>query len=147
MSPLRNILDEKGPSIHTAEPSTTILDAIERMCGAKIAALLVTEQDVPVGIVSEGDVMKRVLLQRLDPSTTPIAEIMSTDLVCIDVDAGAETAMSVMTTRRCHHLPVVCSGRVVGIVSMDDVVNWAIQDKDYEIRTLREYVSGVYIGG
>ncbi len=146
MCTIGSILDEKGSGIHAVSPSNTVLDAIERMCDAQIGALLVTEHGVPVGIVSERDVMKRVLLLRRDPLTTRVGSIMSTDLVCIDLEAGAETAMSVMTTRRCRHLPVVDGGRVVGIVSMGDLVNWAIQDKDYEIRTLREYVSGACLG-
>ena len=145
MCTIKNILDAKGAGIHAVARSNTVLDAIERMCDAQIGALLVTEHDLPLGIVSERDVMMRVLLLRRDPSTTRVGAIMSTDLVCIDLEASAETAMSLMTTRRCRHLPVVYSGRVVGIVSMGDLVNWAIRDKDYEIRTLREYVSGVCV--
>ncbi len=145
MCTIKNILDAKGAGIHAVARSNTVLDAIERMCDAQIGALLVTEHDFPLGIVSERDVMMRVLLLRRDPSTTRVGAIMSTDLVCIDLEASAETAMSLMTTRRCRHLPVVYSGRVVGIVSMGDLVNWAIRDKDYEIRTLREYVSGVCV--
>ena len=146
MGALGSILDGKDKAIHSVGPDATVFDAIDRMCRARIGALLVLEHDIPVGIVSERDIMTRVMLQRRDPSKTNVAAVMSTELACVGVDAEPEEAMSVMTTRRCRHLPVVQDGHVVGIVSMGDLIHWASRTQEYEIRALKEYVSGVYAG-
>jgi len=146
MGALRTILEEKDQIVHAVEPETSVLEAVGKMCQCHVGALLVEEFGCPVGIVSERDIMTRVVLEQRDPATTPVEEIMTREVLCIDPDRTPEEAMSLMTARRVRHLPVVEGRSVVGIISIGDLVRWASRSQDYEIRTLREYVSGVYAG-
>ena len=142
---LREILESKGRQIHSIRPDATILDAVDEMCRVHVGALLVGP-DRPLGIVSERDVMCRVILKRLDPATTPVSSVMTKDIVYVDLDGSAEEAMAIMTERRCRHLPVVTNAKVVGVVSIGDLARWASRDQQYEIRMLHDYVGGVYPG-
>ncbi len=144
MHTVGDILDEKGRNVLTTASDATVLAAVDAMCGAHVGALLVCEGDRPVGIISERDVMARVILARRDPATTRVVEVMTSEVVCIDADAKAHEAMAVMTERRCRHLPVVAGGRVAGMVSIGDLVRWASREHEYEIRMLTEYVGGAY---
>ena len=145
MGVLSSILEGKADkTIHAVRSDATTFDAVARMCRARVGALLVVDDEVPVGIISERDIMTRLLLERRDPSTTRVGDVMSKELVCIDLDAELSEAMATMTTRRCRHLPVVQEGSIVGMVSIGDLVHWAMINQEYEIRTLTEYVSGAY---
>lgn len=146
MSTLRTILDAKGSAIHSVAPGATVLEATDRMCRANIGALLVLDGDLVVGIVSERDLLTRVMLERRDPATTTVGSVMSTALALIGIHEEVDEAMSMMTSRRCRHLPVMEDGHVVGIVSMGDLVHFSLEVKEHEIRSLREYVSGIYVG-
>ena len=146
MATLRTILEDKDSTVHTVEPEASILEAVGKMCQLRIGALLVERFGHPLGIISERDVLTRFLLERRDPVETRVEEIMTPNVLCIDLDRSPEEAMSLMTERRVRHLPVMEGRGVVGIVSIGDLMRWASRDKEYEIRTLREYVSGVYAG-
>ena len=147
MSELLSILDEKPSTVHAVRPHVTVLAAVEKMCHHHIGALLVRDDDDAIlGIVSERDVMKRVVLRRLDASVTPVAAIMTVDVAYVDLDAPPEEAMAIMTQRRCRHLPVFSAGRLVGIVSIGDLVRWGSRTQAYEIQSLRDYVTGAYPG-
>lgn len=146
MATLRTILEEKDSAVYTIGPEASILEAVGKMCQLRIGALLVQRFGQPVGILSERDVLTRFLLERRDPVDTMVDEIMTHDVLCIDVDHSPEEAMSLMTERRVRHLPVMEGRSVIGIVSIGDLMSWASRDKEYEIRTLREYVTGVYAG-
>lgn len=146
MDTLRTILDAKGTVIHTVEPDDTVLAAVDEMCRCHVGALLVIDDGAPLGIVSERDLLTRVLLKRRDPAALAVSEVMTTNLVCVEVDTSPEEAMRVMTERRCRHLPVVEAGAVIGLVSIGDLVRWASQHQEYEIRMLHEYVEGRYPG-
>jgi CBS domain-containing protein len=146
MHTLRSVLESKPKTIHATSPAATVIEAVDTMCSARVGALLVREGDVPVGILSERDILTRIVLARKDPATTRVHEIMTRDLVCISVDVAPEEAMAVMTERRCRHLPVVLDGRVIGLVSIGDLVRWASRNQEYEIRMLDEYMSGKYPG-
>lgn len=144
---LRHILETKshrGPiSIASSEP---ILHAVDRMCEARVGALLVMEGSRPVGVVSERDLMTRVLLKRRDPATTRVADVMTADVVAVSCDASPEEVMAIMTERRCRHLPVIEDDAIVGIVSIGDVVRWASESQEFQIRMLEDYIIGKYPG-
>lgn len=142
MSDLGGILGGKSSAIHAVGPQETVVEAVKEMCRHHVGALLVCEGDVTVGIVSERDVMSRLLLHRLDPATTSVGSIMTSEVVTIDIETEPDSAMRVMTERRCRHLPVTRDGRVVGIVSIGDLVRWVSQLREHEVQILREYVSG-----
>lgn len=146
MSALRTILEGKEPTVHYVTPETTVLAAVEKMCRAHVGALLVEVNDEPIGIVTERDIMNRLVLQQRDAASTHVAEIMSRDVLCIDPDREPEEAMALMTERRVRHLPVVMKNVVVGIISMGDLVRWASRNSEFEVRILRDYVFGVYPG-
>jgi CBS domain-containing protein len=146
MNTVQNVLEAKGREVHATTRTTIVLDAVDEMCRLHIGALLVVDQGAPVGIVSERDLLTRVLLKRLDPARTPVAEVMTTDVACIDLECSVEGAMSVMTERRCRHLPVMVDGKMAGLVSIGDLVRWVSRDHVYEIGMLHEYVGGKYPG-
>ena len=146
METLRPILETKGTTVHSAKPGDTILAAVDEMCRRKIGALLVMDEGTAIGIISERDMLTRVLLERKDPATTKISDVMTREIVCVELDTSQSEAMRIMTERRCRHLPVVCDGKVIGLVSIGDLVRQASRSQEYEIRTLHEYVEGKYPG-
>ena len=146
METIAHILNEKGAKVHHAPPGTTVLAAVEKMCAERVGALLVCEQGHPVGMFTERDLMARVILEGRDPATTPVADVMSRDLVYVEPTTQAEEAMAVMTERRCRHLPVVVDGQVVGLISIGDLVRWASRNQEFNIRQLEDYICGRYPG-
>ncbi len=146
MATLRTILEEKDSTVHSLDPDSSVLEAVAKMCQLRVGALLVVRFGKPVGILSERDIMTRFLLERRDPVDTKVEEVMTHEVLCIAPDRSPEEAMSIMTDRRVRHLPVMEGRSVIGIVSIGDLVRWASRNQEFEIRTLREYVSGVYAG-
>lgn len=144
MGAIRNIVEGKDRTIHAVGPEDTVRDAVVEMCRNHVGALLVNEHGATVGILSERDIMTRVVLEQRNPSTTTVADIMTREVVCIGADREAEEAMALMTERRVRHLPVVERGIVIGIISMGDLVRWASHNQDSEIRMLQDYVAGMY---
>ncbi len=107
------ILRSKGGQVYAIGPGATVLEAVQIMCAHRVGALLVCRAGVPRGIISERDVMSRVILQRLSPQDTHVEEVMTRDLVCVTPNTSPREALAAMTERRCRHLPVVVDGRVV----------------------------------
>lgn len=138
------ILKEKGTVVHTIDGHATVHDAAVRMSELRIGALLVCENDAPVGIFTERDLLKRVVLPRLDPATVTVGEVMTRDPVCIELDQRVKETMAIMTERRTRHLPVVEGGKVVGMVSIGDVVRFLSRSQEFEIHRLTEYILGTY---
>jgi CBS domain-containing protein len=149
MEPLECILSEKegnGRTLQVIAPEATVLSAVEAMCRAHVGALLVMRGSVLVGIFSERDLMTRVVLARLDPAAVPVGDVMTRDVVSIAPDVAPEHAMALITNQRIRHLPVVDGARVVGIVSIGDLVRWTVRDREHSIEQLQEYVTGRYPG-
>jgi CBS domain-containing protein len=143
-SSIEHVLSEKGHDVYSITPDATVYDAVEQMCERHVGALLVVTDDVVRGIISERDVMNRVILERRDPTTTRVGQVMTHAVVCVRLNSTVREAMAVMTDRRCRHLPVVDDGRIVGLLSIGDLVRWASKEQEYEIRMLTEYVQGAY---
>jgi CBS domain-containing protein len=146
MVTVAEILETKGRAVHTTRPDATVVSAVDDMCRLHIGALLVTDGKSPVGIVSERDIMARLVLKRRDPATTRVDEIMTREIVCTNLETSPEEAMAIMTQRRCRHLPVMLEGNVVGVLSIGDLVRWVSRHQEYEIRMLEDYVTGRYPG-
>jgi CBS domain-containing protein len=146
MSTIRHILETKGREVFTTSAAATIDEAVVEMCRVKVGALLIVDEvGKPTGILSERDLLVRVLLAHRDPATTTVGDVMTHHVICIDEDYTVPGAMALMTHKRCRHLPVVRE-RVVGMVSIGDLVRAINGDYAYEVRVLHDYVEGRYPG-
>jgi CBS domain-containing protein len=146
MKAIERILETKGRNLSVTALGDTVLAATEAMCAARVGSLLVMDGDVLRGIFSERDLLTRVVLARRDPSTTRVGDVMTTDVVCVAPDLSVRDAMGIMTERRIRHLPVVLDRRVIGVVSIGDLVRWTLEENTVEIDHLRGYVEGRYPG-
>ncbi len=146
MPSLDLILEEKGRYLHVIAPEATVIEAATMMCQARVGALLVMRSNTLVGIFSERDVMSRVVLAGLDPKATCVGDVMTRDVVCVAIDVSPDEAMAIITDRRMRHLPVIEGRRVVGVVSIGDLVHWAIRAREQSIEQLYDYVNGKYPG-
>jgi CBS domain-containing protein len=146
MDTVGTILKQKGHEVHHMGPKASVKDAVEKMCAVHIGAVLVVEAERPVGIFTERDLMTRVILEHKEPASTLVEEVMTADVVCVPVETRLGEAMAIMTEQRCRHLPVVDEGRVVGIVSIGDLVRQQSRNQKFEIRMLTNYICGTYPG-
>jgi len=144
MDTIQDILEEKGYAVHFIGPEATALQAVDLMCDRRIGALLVATREATLGIISERDVLTRVILERREPAETRVDRVMTRSVVCARLDTHVREAMALMTERRCRHLPVVSEGAVVGMISIGDLVRWSSREQEIEIRMLTEYVRGGY---
>lgn len=141
MSELREILDEKGSEVLAIEGDASVLDAVKRMVEANVGSLLVTERGEIAGIVTERDYLRRVALEGRDDRTTPVREIASSPLIVVTPETPVDECMAMMTDRRVRHLPVVEDGRVVGMVSIGDLVKYRSRQQSFEISYLTSYIT------
>ncbi len=141
---LKRILEEKGDKVYSVDPEVSVLDAVRRMNQHRVGALLVMDQDRPVGIFTERDVLKRVVDAGRDPARTRVAEVMTTDLVCVRPETTVQEAMAVITERRCRHLPVMEGEELRGLVSIGDLTRWMVKDQHVQIRDLVDFITGTY---
>ena len=146
MEEMEAILTAKEPELHVIEPDATVIEAVERMCAARVGALLVMDGGALLGIFSERDLMTRVLLSRRDPAQTLVKDVMTQRAICIGLGVSPHEAMTLMTHRRVRHLPVVHDSRIVGIVSIGDMVRWMLHDREREVQELCGYMTGAYPG-
>ena len=147
MSPsdrLQAVLDRKGGQVWSVPPSITVYEAIAMMSEREIGAVPVVEDGQLVGMLSERDYARKVILQGRSSRDTPVADIMSTTVITVSPGETVENAMRMMTEHRVRHLPVLAGGRVAGIVSIGDLVNWVISAHQEEIEHLRTYIGASY---
>lgn len=142
MATVADIIRAKGSAVHGVSPEATVFEAIEKMVEHNVGALVVKDGDRPRGMLTERDYLKRVALEGRTSRTTKVQEIMSTRLVCITPGTSVEECMQLMTARRIRHLPVTSAGRLVGIVSIGDVVKHLLRDKEDHIQHLTDYIQG-----
>jgi CBS domain-containing protein len=136
------MLHHKGAAVWIISPQATVFEAIQLLARKNIGALPVMDGDTLVGIFSERDYTRKVALEGRTSQTTRVRDILSTNVSTIAPDETVEEAMRRMTEKRIRHLPVVEDGRVVGIVSIGDMVNWIISAQSATIDQLESYVSG-----
>ncbi|MGC4029243.1 MAG: CBS domain-containing protein [Steroidobacteraceae bacterium] len=142
MVTLQQLLDRKGHAIRSISPGEPVLEAVRMMAENHIGALLVMEQGKLLGIVSERDYARKIVLKGRSSASTPVREIMSSPVATIAPDRGVEDAMREMTNGRFRHLPVVAGGQVVGVVSIGDLVKCVIDDQRDLIENLQQYIRG-----
>jgi len=138
------ILGQKTGEIFSVSPDATVYEAIEMLDQKNVGALLVMEGKKLVGMVSERDYTRKVVLRGKRSRETKVSEIMSTDLKLVSPQEGVETCMRLMTDKRIRHLPVMDGDKVVGIISIGDLVKWIIATQSAAIAHLESYISGGY---
>ena len=140
------ILSRKGSEIHTISPDATVLEAVELMAAKNVGALLVVQGGDLVGLISERDYTRKVVLHGKRSRETPVREIMSTDLRVIRPNESVETCLRMMTENRIRHLPVVAEDRLLGVISIGDLVKWVMASQSATIAHLENYISGGFTG-
>lgn len=143
MTLVSQLLQSKGYDIWSVTPDTTTFEAIKLMAHMNVGALLVIENGEVVGIFSERDYARKVALHDRTSKTTPVSEIMSTQVVSVRLDQTVEKCMALMTDKHIRHLPVMDENdELVGIISIGDVVKATIAEKDIIIDHLQDYITG-----
>jgi len=141
MTFIRQILEEKGRSVWSIAPRATVFEAIKLMADKQIGAVLVMENGDPVGILSERDYARKVILHDRASRETLVEEIMTPKPFFVRAEQTVEEAMALMTTKRIRHLPVQEGGKVAGMISIGDLVKATINNQQFEIEQLHSYIS------
>lgn len=142
MKLVKNILDSKGSDIWHVAPDDSVLDAIKMMAEKGIGALLVMENGKLAGILSERDYARKIILKGRSSEKTPVKDIMTAEVVCANLEQSVEDCMSLMTENRIRHLPVVQDEKVVGVLSIGDLVKAIIEEQHFTIKQLEMYITG-----
>ena len=140
MKTVKDILGQKGRVVYTIDSSATVLDAIRMLADKGIGALVVLKGDRPIGLFSERDYTCKVILTGKRSENTPVADIMTPDLVVVGPDTAVDECMALMTERRIRHLPVMDEGKLAGLVSIGDIVKDIISEQQVVIEQLERYV-------
>ena len=140
------IFNQKHGEIFSISPGATVFEAIEMMDNKNVGALLVMEGDRLVGMISERDYTRKVMLRGKRSRETNVAEIMSTKLTVAHPHEGVEECLRLMTDKRIRHLPVVHGDKVIGVISIGDLVKWVISCQSATIAHLESYIHGGYTG-
>ena len=142
MRTVKQLLESKGHDVWGVSPDTSVLEAIKKMADKEVGALLVLDQGKPVGIVSERDYARKVILQGRSSEETSVKEIMTTRVVCARPELSVEECMAIMTDKRIRHLPVVEGDEVLGMISIGDLVKAIIAEQQFIINQLERYIAG-----
>jgi CBS domain-containing protein len=141
MKIIKHLLDAKGRDVESIAPDGSVLDAIMLMAEKGIGALLVLDGDSLVGVVTERDYARKVILKGRSSRETPVSDIMTGDVFTATSDDTVKSCMNVMTDQRIRHLPVVDDGDISGMISIGDLVKAIIADQQEEIEQLEHYIS------
>lgn len=137
-----HLLQGKGGEVYHVAPGASVLDAIREMAQRHVGALLVMDNDALVGIVSERDYARKVILMDRSSKTTAVADIMSAPVITVAPTATVDECMRIVTERRVRHLPVIEDGKVMGVLSIGDLVKAVIDEQAREIEQLQNYIAG-----
>jgi len=140
--PVSSLLHHKGSAVWSVSPDTTVFDAIKLLADRNIGALPVLSGGSLVGIITERDYTRKVALQGKSSKDTQVREIMSSQVVCVSPEESIEECMRLMTENRVRHLPVVEQGKLLGIISIGDLVNWIISSQNSAIEQMEQYIAG-----
>jgi CBS domain-containing protein len=143
MNKVRQILKAKGEQVWTISKDSTILDGLKLMAEKQIGSLPVLEGEQVVGIFTERDFARRVGPDRRKPEETRIEEVMTRELITVDPDQTVNDCMMLMTENHIRHLPVMDEGRLVGIISVGDVVKDIIEELEFHVEQLKSYITGL----
>ncbi len=140
MKTVRDLLEGKGKDVWSIAPDATVYEALRLMADRGIGAVLVIERERLVGILSERDYARQVILKGKASKDTPVRDIMTTTVIHVTPDKTTDDCMAIMTHSRIRHLPVIVEGKLVGLLSIGDVVKAVISDKQLQIEQLEDYI-------
>lgn len=140
MKTVRQLLEGKSRGLCTIGPDAPVFDALKLMADNDIGALLVVENGKLVGIISERDYARKVILRGKSSHTTPVREIMTERVICVQPDRVVDECMALMTDKRFRHLPVIENDKLVGVLSIGDLVKETISEQQFMIKQLESYI-------
>ena len=141
MATVRQLLDEKGTAVFSVGPEAQVREALQLMSDHHVGALLVMNGDAVVGILSERDYARKVILLGRASNSTPVSQIMSSPVHTVSPSQTVDDCMRLMTEQRVRHLPVVEQGHVVGVISIGDLVKAVIEDQQVQLDQLQRYIA------
>lgn len=144
---VRRLLQGRDPRVLSVTPDTLVLQAIKLMAEQDVGALLVMQGDQPVGIITERDYLTKLILRGKHSDSTPVGEVMTSPVLFVEPAHTVEQCMAIMTEKHVRHLPVRDDNRVVGMISMRDVVADLISEKQFLIEQLKGYLYGTGVTG
>jgi CBS domain-containing protein len=143
---VRLVLKQKGQNVWHVSPDGCVYDAIEIMADKHVGALMVVSEGNLVGVVSERDYARKVILQGKSSKQTQVKEIMTSPAIVVTPEQTVEESMRIMTEKHIRHLPVVEDGKILGVVSIGDLVKWMISAQQHTISQLHSYITSQYPG-
>ena len=144
MSRVSEILENKGGMVLSVSAEETVFTAISLMAQVNVGAVLVQKDDTISGIFTERDYLQKIALKSRSSQETPVGEVMTTPVISADPNDSIQQCMETMTTCHCRHLPVVEDGKLLGIVSIGDLVKKMLDEKQSEVEKLSQYITGTY---
>lgn len=144
MQKVSEILEHKGAMVLSVDSSDTVYDAICLMAEVNIGAVLVQDGDSIAGIFTERDYLQKIALKSLSSKETCVSDVMTKPVISAEPGESIQSCMETMTTCHCRHLPIVENGKLLGIVSIGDLVKRMLDEKQYEVEKLSQYITGTY---
>ena len=141
---VRSVLKQKGVTVWSIAPEASVYEALQIMADKGIGSLLVISSDKPVGVLSERDYARKVILKDKASRQTKVSEIMTAPVIAVTPGHSVDDCMRMMTAHRVRHLTVMDGDKVAGVVSIGDLVNWIISAHEETIDQLHNYISGKY---
>ena len=142
MQTIKQLLETKGSDILTIDPDSTVYDAIKLMADHQVGSLLVMDKEKLLGIITERDYSRNVILKGKSSRDTLVKDIMITNILCVQPEKSVEECMALMTDKHVRHLPVIQNSNVIGIISIGDLVKAIISEQKFMIEQLEHYING-----
>jgi CBS domain-containing protein len=139
---IATLLEQKVGAVFTIPSTVTVAEAVQEMNAHKVGSVLVMNGLRLAGIFTERDVLRRVVGSDIDPKSTPVSKVMTSEVITVSPTATVQQVLDLFTEKRCRHLPVVEDGSVVGVISIGDVSRWVANSHRVEAESLRQYIAG-----